>query len=623
MLASNCSPRWGSATAAALAVALLPHLCPVAAAAPPAGTLGVSFDPDAWTLSRTVAPGDTFAWHVLLATPTDGAGELGFRLANDPRLVVTSRVQSPRWGYEVDQSPDPDVWIVDVSGEYGGCEYSSAQSRVVTYKGLLLAPAEDVLIAPVAISPGVLDLYFSPCAAWWERRPLPHVYPYAIVNASHADLPPPYNVDVIVEDASGRDGEDAIVTVWLARDVQFHGTDPPITALALDVDGNPDFSRVAGVWLHPGLTAPTNQIGIAGASARVRITDAPGLILPADGSRTPAVRLQFSLEVLGGWDDLTVSLPTLRNAAGWQLGHVADHTCRLRFAGAACTKGDVVSGDLFTAADALQTLRFAAQLDVPSTDERCRADVDSNGRVESGDAVVILRRAAWLAKGADGEPTLNPPASVSLRSGDGANSVLLVADMAFGVDIALQFDPSTVASVSATAAEGLMVVNPSLAGALRLAIARADTPRVAVTLRFDLLQPEALISVGAATAFGAAGQELSTVLTGSPFTLRGITAAPPPAPVPTFAVQVYPNPFVASARVLVVAPAGEPVHIGVFDLAGRRVRQLGRLVGTAVARSLVEWDGLDDSGRQVAGGVYLIRASTSSSETHTRAVRLR
>jgi hypothetical protein len=64
-------------------------------------------------------------------------------------------------------------------------------------------------------------------------------------------------------------------------------------------------------------------------------------------------------------------------------------------------------------------------------------------------------------------------------------------------------------------------------------------------------------------------------------------------------------------------------RVTVHDLAGRRVRDLGRVGddGTETGREVV-WDGRDDAGRRVAAGVYFVRGE-GAAPFHRKAVRLR
>jgi flagellar hook assembly protein FlgD len=69
-----------------------------------------------------------------------------------------------------------------------------------------------------------------------------------------------------------------------------------------------------------------------------------------------------------------------------------------------------------------------------------------------------------------------------------------------------------------------------------------------------------------------------------------------------------PNPFTGRTHVAyAVGAEGQEVDMAVFDLAGRRVRQLASGV-QSVGRHDVDWDGRSESGQVVEGGVYFLRA---------------
>lgn len=88
-------------------------------------------------------------------------------------------------------------------------------------------------------------------------------------------------------------------------------------------------------------------------------------------------------------------------------------------------------------------------------------------------------------------------------------------------------------------------------------------------------------------------------------------------------LSVYPNPFIASATIVLNlrqdCAAGE---VTVYDLLGRRVRLLARGPLEA-ARHRVPWDGKDSSGMPVPSGVYLVQAKLSTLVITAKLVRLR
>ena len=95
---------------------------------------------------------------------------------------------------------------------------------------------------------------------------------------------------------------------------------------------------------------------------------------------------------------------------------------------------------------------------------------------------------------------------------------------------------------------------------------------------------------------------------------------------PAAAVRVtlspnYPNPFNPTTTIeFAVHASGARVELGIYNIAGELVRTLaaGEVPG---GRHTVVWNGLDDEGRQVSSGVYLVRLE-SNGNTETRKVAL-
>jgi glucose/arabinose dehydrogenase len=82
------------------------------------------------------------------------------------------------------------------------------------------------------------------------------------------------------------------------------------------------------------------------------------------------------------------------------------------------------------------------------------------------------------------------------------------------------------------------------------------------------------------------------------------------------------SPFRDRLRLTLSLPETGPVRIDVFDLAGRRVRQLSS--GTLDSGEHgVTWDGRDETGAAVRSGVYLVRAVTPAERTMMKTVLLR
>ncbi|HEX7879606.1 MAG TPA: putative glycoside hydrolase [Candidatus Eisenbacteria bacterium] len=105
------------------------------------------------------------------------------------------------------------------------------------------------------------------------------------------------------------------------------------------------------------------------------------------------------------------------------------------------------------------------------------------------------------------------------------------------------------------------------------------------------------------------------------------TPATSGVPGPIAAPGLYlrsPNPVRTAARLELVLPAGTTgaLSVSVFDVTGRVRRHLVDGPATPGAASL-DWDGLDDSGRELANGVYFVGAAAPGFERVVRIVMTR
>lgn len=81
--------------------------------------------------------------------------------------------------------------------------------------------------------------------------------------------------------------------------------------------------------------------------------------------------------------------------------------------------------------------------------------------------------------------------------------------------------------------------------------------------------------------------------------------------------SIWPNPFSSSTNVAFFRNPAESVILAIYDVLGREVRRY-ELPGTAEGRLEIRWDGLDDHGRSLPGGMYqavIIQGSSRSAAT--------
>ena len=72
-----------------------------------------------------------------------------------------------------------------------------------------------------------------------------------------------------------------------------------------------------------------------------------------------------------------------------------------------------------------------------------------------------------------------------------------------------------------------------------------------------------------------------------------------------------PNPIRGDARLAFATASDGPVSIEIFDLSGRRVRHLLDGTPTPAGLHAVAFDGRDDRGARLGGGVYFYRIRTA------------
>ena len=102
-----------------------------------------------------------------------------------------------------------------------------------------------------------------------------------------------------------------------------------------------------------------------------------------------------------------------------------------------------------------------------------------------------------------------------------------------------------------------------------------------------------------------------------------VTAVAEGAPAATLRLGAHPNPFNPHSTVNFRLDVAESVRLAVYDLSGRRVRDLIEGSTYGPGRHELSWDGRDDRGRALPSGVYLYRLEAGLREETLKAVLLK
>jgi hypothetical protein len=290
------------------------------------------------------------------------------------------------------------------------------------------------------------------------------------------------------------------------------------------------------------------------------------------------------------------------------------------------------SGDLdrdgeITSGDAILALRMAADLIQPADDQRLAADVDEDGEITSGDAILILRKAAGLIESFSKPAAVDVPlARVDAHQKESAQQPALslafeLTEGTAGGDLSLTLGAGLELSgdilLQGLSPEALFVTNTNGPGEIRISFIDSDREEesrpLSLIVPVDDLEPEAPITLQG-LLYNHRGR-----LTGE-IHFEETTAGPLPS---RFVLQQnYPNPFNPSTSIRFALPQAEHAILNIYALTGQRVRTLvdGPL---AAGKHAVEWDGKDRRGRSVSSGIYLYRLSVDEGRsTATRRMLL-
>ena len=268
--------------------------------------------------------------------------------------------------------------------------------------------------------------------------------------------------------------------------------------------------------------------------------------------------------------------------------------------------GDVNNDGTVDSGDAILVLRYSAGLSTLPDVQKNLGDVNSDGSTDAGDAILILRYSAGLiaAFPRSGSAKPSPAAShfqdsvqfadITVVPNAGLEIPLVLKSGVNGVDLTLTCDSRDYQQVQVKASQGLLtVIKTDVPGEIRLSAARLDAAEP-VSLYLNLKGAQQAFDFQlTGTAFGVDGRQIGTV--GRVFNH------------PTnFSLRVFPNPFNPSTTLYYDLPESEDIFLSIYNTSGQLVRTLvsGRY---AAGQHTAVWDGIDAAGRTVASGLYICR----------------
>jgi hypothetical protein len=93
-------------------------------------------------------------------------------------------------------------------------------------------------------------------------------------------------------------------------------------------------------------------------------------------------------------------------------------------------------------------------------------------------------------------------------------------------------------------------------------------------------------------------------------------------PYASYSIQNHPNPFNPATTIFYSLPEKGNVRLCIYNVLGEEIRSLWNGQKQA-GHHTITWDGLDNKGRTVAGGIYLCRIETSAYQKTIRMLMLK
>jgi len=280
--------------------------------------------------------------------------------------------------------------------------------------------------------------------------------------------------------------------------------------------------------------------------------------------------------------------------------------------GVACVRGDANSDGVINSKDAIIVLRLAAGLAQPTEEQKCSADANADGVINSKDAIIVLRKSAGLPTA----PTKDiNPALITITlddvSGTAGNRITVPVridkfNAVSGGDFAIAYDSSVLRAVGVNSEAGILLSgNITQPGVVRIAFADSEglnLERIANVSFYVLTDSVSSLALKNIELYASDTTKLRSKTIDREF------ISPLSRPQQSALLQNFPNPFNPNTWIPFQLKEASEVTIRIYNSAGELVRQfeLGhKPAGLYVSQDrAVYWDGKDRFGMNVASGIY-------------------
>ncbi len=565
---------------------------------PPPRSIQVFFDPNMQTNWATEGSYIVQNFYVLAYDLPGDVGEYRFHLEfsdSDSYFGIT-------FPEGVENNGSGDDYILNVTGDcLDGDGLVVLATGYILHFNVNLVDATLCLTPIGDVGPDESGLDYRPCASSpWEDLTL--LYPGCAVFNPYNNWPAPIinnDPNYVVFNSSSVDGEptDSVtIPINWTKTLLKSGDPTEVHRIVLDLTWNPAVATYDGVTS----TAPADWTitSVAGPGVLNLTMEGPSAFDPPFSGDTLA-NVSFVLSPDEGSTTVNTVVAELLDLDSLPILFLPPSEVDMAVT---CEKGDVVPNGDINAFDAFFVLEFAALLEQPTPKEYCRAEMNYNGMIDSGDAVIILATAVGEVPKAG--------YSTALTSFEATSKTLRmqVADAA-GVDLSIRWDPDLGSLVNWDVPPSFHGAHQSGNGELRLALVRTDPMDGEIVLVFDT---EALeVTVDVAWIWGSDGM-LAADHSGESYVL-GQTPSRLPMILPP-----SPNPFNPSTMIRYMMPNGGWAEIRILDARGRLL-WMTHIDVTNSGPNELEWWGIDMQGRSLGSGSYIIELVTKNGRSSTRA----